>query len=261
MTDTHIHAAYIHADSDEIIDPKSFSGLSVVALILSLIGAFSILYVHFVAIGVIAVLLGLVILKLAPNYNLSFLSKLFAFVAIVVGTLSVTWGTFRRNMQTEYDLTYAKETAQLALDLARKDDTDSLLLLLGFKAEEIGVVPTAEVASGPAESTPLENAKSTLAGSSGLRDIRQRAIEPQWLFVKLDAEYFAEGEYYYKLRYRDTAQTIPADYWVTVKKRSPKDGPAAAPQNKGKKLGPDDLKVEWYFQEIEPVLRVSPFGI
>ncbi len=245
---------YLNADADQIVDHKSFSGLSLIALILAVVSVFSILYVHLLPVAIVAAICGSIVLKIAPSQNLSGLSKFLAVTAIVIATTCGAWGIFRRNLQTRYDLQFAKQIAEQSLEAIHNDERAKVLLLSGVPVEEL------DTPSKPESMEPNDGVKENYRTSRDYRVIRNRTVKPVWKFDRLEAEFSTGQSYHYKLRYTDVAQTIPASYFVMVRKDCPKEGPMSHPHKKGKKiLEPSDYQVRWFLDSVDSVVDISPF--
>lgn len=249
MTET-----YLHAETEEIVDAKNFSGLSLVAVVLSLMGSFSVLYVHFLPIAIIAAIVGCAVLRIAPRYQLSGLSKLLAFVAIAIGATTGSWGVFRRSMLTNYDLQYARNLAEDYLTYLSKNEPYKAMMLQGVPADVVALPPTTLKDSQP---SPVDLAKQKFESESVFREIRNRKSPAKWTYLGMSAEYAMENSHIYKLHFRDDGQTNPPAYFVYVRKDCPKAGPAAASYNKGKVLQPSDMVVHWYLDTIESALKMQ----
>lgn len=243
---------YLNAESDSIVDSKSFSGLSLIALVLSVVGAFSLFYSQLLPIAILAVVLGLIVLWMAPKHQFNNLSKGLALVSIAIATVFGTWGTAHRQMQTAKDLVQAKKVAEALLSAIQNQEREKALLLMGVPEINVNAPP------GDDPMARVEEVKRNYSSSPAFHEIRRRATPPKWEFVRVDHEFGYGAEHYYRLRYRDVAQTVPAEYSVTVHKNTSKDGPIALARKKGKKiLEPSDQEVSWYADSIESTVKVT----
>jgi hypothetical protein len=249
MTET-----YLHAETEEIVDAKNFSGLSLVAVILSLVGSFSVLYVHFLAIAIIAAIVGCVVLQIASKYQLSGFSKFLALLAIFISSTTGSWGVFRRSMETNQDVQQARVLAEKYLNYLSQNDLNKALLLQGVPADVVALPPTTLKEMQP---SPADLAKQKIDTETAFREIRNRKSPAKWTYLGLNADFAMETSHLYKLLFRDDGQTNPPTYFVYVRKDCPKAGPAAAPYNKGKVLQPSDLVVHWYLDTIESALKLD----
>ncbi|MBU6175025.1 MAG: hypothetical protein KGQ60_14535 [Planctomycetes bacterium] len=239
------------SETDEIVDAKNFSGLSLVGLLLAIVGSFSLAYVQMLPIAILAVVIGAVVLLLAKRKELSGFSQFLGMLAIFLGAGSGALGVFSRSLATQYDVEQAKAVSAKYLENVAKWDEDVLLLLNGV---------TLEKADSPNKTSPESTegkVRSKIENDPIHMEIRSRKTAPKWVYAGLDGEFPSEsGGYVYKLRFIDQAQTNPPSYWVYARKNCPKGGPAQAPQNKGRTLGPNDLVVHWYIDSIESAQKL-----
>jgi len=199
-------------ETDEVSDSESFSGFSLIALIASTVGTLSLQYVHFMPLAIVGTVLGMFVLLFSKKLVLSRLSKIFGFLAVVLGATSASWGLSSSFLHSNYELTQARKVAELYLNALSKKDLDSVYYLVGFQFE-------GERRPGDdAPQTELERAKSRLAADPAHVEIQKRRDPPKWTFVSLDGEAMGTSGYSYKLRYRDEGQTNPPTYFVYARK-------------------------------------------
>jgi hypothetical protein len=220
-------------ESDEVADSKSFSAVALVGLLLSLVGIFSINYIHTMPLSLIGTLLGAFTLWTAKRSNLSWFSRAMGFLAVVIGTSVFSWGWFERQLNTSYDLEQAKKVAQLYLDSLSKEDLETVYYLVGFQFQ--GTSPQTQ----NEELTELDRAKKRLNVDPAHVEIRSRRTPSKWVYESLEAESIGTSGYSYKLKFRDEGQTNPPSYRIYARKNATKF----------------DVKdeVRWYVDSIESV--------
>ena len=227
---------YLREDpEDVIVESGTFSGLSLVGLLLAILGAFSLIYVHFFPVAILAIVISMLVFWMAPKYQLDGLSKAIAGISIAIATTFAAWGYGNRMFQTSSDLPHAKAVAESLLSAIYKQEPERAMLLMG--------VPETRI-NAPEGGDPLEKVeqlKRSYRNDPIFHEIRNRKIEPKWQFVRLEGEFDYGPDYFYRLRYKDVAQTNPAEYFVMVHKNSIKEGPLTAAKKRGKKvLEPSD---------------------
>jgi hypothetical protein len=201
---------------DEISDTKSFSILAIVGFLLSLVGIFSLSYIHTMPVALIGALLGAFTLVTAKHFDLNWFSRILGFLAVTIGVTVFSWGWFERQLNTSYDLEQAKRVSQLYLDSLSKDDLDTVYYLVGFQFQ----------GSSPRDreegETELDRAKKRLNIDPAHVEIRGRRNPSKWVFQSLEGESMGTVGYSYKLKYRDEGQTNPPSYWVYARKNAEK---------------------------------------
>ena len=202
-------------ESDEITDSKAFSGFSVLGLLASLAGIFSIQYVHLMPLAIGGTLLGMFVLLFSKKMALSNLSKIFGFLAVAIGATCASWGVSRSFLHSNYELTQARKVAELYLNALSAGDLDSVYYLVGFQFE------SERRPGDDAPETELQKAKKRLATDPSHVEIQKRGDRSQWTFVSLDGEAMGTAGYSYKLRYRDDGQTNPPSYFVYARQDVP----------------------------------------
>lgn len=220
-------------ESDEVADSKSFSAVALVGFLLSLVGMFSVIYIHTMPLALIGTLLGAFALWTAKSANLSWLSRALGFLAVVIGTSVFSWGWFERQLHTSYDLQQAKKVAQLYLDSLSKDDIETIYYLVGFQFQN----PTPQTPNE--DETELDRAKKRLNADPAHVEIRSRRTPSKWVYESLESEAGGSSGYSYKLKFRDDGQTNPPSYMIYARKNT----------------GKFDIKdeVRWYVDSIESV--------
>lgn len=199
-------------ESDEVTDSESFSGFSLIGFIASLVGTLSLQYVHFMPLAIVGTVLGMFVLLFAKKLVLSKMSKIFGFLAIVLGATSASWGISSSFLHSNYELAQARKVSELYLNALSKGDLDSVYYLVGFQFE-------GERRPGDdAPETELQRAKNRLAADPAHVEIQKRREPSKWTFVSLDGEAMGTSGYSYKLRYRDDGQTNPPAYFIYARK-------------------------------------------
>jgi hypothetical protein len=206
------HESQFRPESDEVVDSESFSGFSLVGFLASLVGILSIQYVHFMPLAIVGTLLGTFVLLFAKKLGLSKLSRIFAFLAVAIGSTCASWGVSRSFLHSNYELSQARKVSELYLNALSKGEFDSVYYLVGFQFE-------GERRPGDAApETELQKAKNRLATDPAHVEILKRREPSKWTFVSLDGEAMGTAGYSYKLRYRDDGQTNPPSYFVYARK-------------------------------------------
>lgn len=210
-------ATKFHQEGDEISDAASFSVMSLIGAVCSVVGIFSIGYVQILPFAIIGSLVGVVTLWTAKRFQISLLSKVLGFLAIVVGATSASWGFSERYLETRSDLDYAKNISEQYLESLSANELDKVYYLVGFQfsgesLEQVGINPKSE----------LQRAKARLDQDQAHLEIRNRKSKAKWVFAGMDSEFQGTLGHTYRLRYRDEGQTIPPEYWVYARKNCEK---------------------------------------
>lgn len=210
-------AIQFQREGDEISDTTSFSVLSLVGVACSLVGLFSINYVQILPFAIVGALIGAVVLVTAKRFDMSLLSKIFGFLAIVVGATSASWGFSERYLATSSDIHHAKRIAEYYLESLSAKELDKVYYLVGFQfSGESGE-------NGGGKGSPeIQRAKARLEQDAAHLEIRNRKTKAKWVYVGLEGEALGSVGYTYKLRYRDEGQTIPSEYLIYARKNCPK---------------------------------------
>jgi len=231
-----MYESQLSQETDEVVDSTSFSAVAVVAVLLSLIGIFSIAYIQPMPIAIIGSAMGAFVLLAAKYWNLSLLSKILGALAVIIGVTVVSWGLFERSLHTQYDLTQAKKAAQLYLDSLSAGDLDSVHYLVGFQYE-----PEKPKMGDEEPETEMQKAKRRLGQDATHVEIQKRRDPAKWVFESLEGESIGTVGYTYKLKYRDEGQTNPPSYWVYARKNATR-------------YEVKDL-VRWYVDNVEPAKK------
>jgi hypothetical protein len=239
-------------DLQEIGETRNFSGLALVGFLGSLLGCFSILYVHFVPIAIASIVAGSIVLVTAQRAQHSTFSQFLAAAAISIAATTASWGYFNRTLTLDYDIKAARETAELYLENLSSGNREKLLMLVGVPLESGDMAPGSEPKK--AES-PLVAASRKIDTDPAHLEIRARKAPAKWVYVGIDAEYNSEDSHAYKLRYIDMGQTNPPSYSIFTRKSCPKGGPRVAPHNKGVKYEEQNLDIHWYIDEVQAVQK------
>jgi len=202
----------LHYEADEITDSTSFSGVAVLGFLLSLAGLFAIGYLQMLPVAIVGSLLGAFVLLTASRFRLNAFSKVLGGLALAVGTTAASWGVFDRKLSTDYDVEFARNISMNYLTSLSADDLDKVYYLVGFQFE--GVTPEDQ----GEKLTPIQRAKKRLADDASHVEIRSRTTPAKWEFVSVDGETAGSAGYTYRLRFRDSAQSIPPSYWVYARK-------------------------------------------
>lgn len=243
---------YLTSESDDIVENRSFSGLSLVSLALAILGAFSMLYTALLPFVFAAVAVALFVLSRRKSWQLNGLSRGLAYSSLVIATFFGAWGMARRQAQTAYDLVPAKALAESFLDAIYKREREKVLVMMGVPESVVNDPPGGD----PLEK--IEQTKRNYEHEAAFQEIRSRTIAPKWEFVRLESESAFGPDYFLRLLYRDTAQTIPAEFSVLVYKNASKDGPIAAAKKRNKKvLEASDTEVKWLVESVASTLKVS----
>jgi hypothetical protein len=227
---------HFNREGDEISDSKSFSLMSVIGFVCSAVGISSIGYSQTLPFAVVGVLIGAVTLIIANRFQLSFLSQVFAFLAVIMGATCASWGFSERLLETSSDMAHAKNIAERYVESLSAQELDKVYYLVGFQfsgdsSEKLGSVPTSD----------MQRAKDRLDRDLAHLEIRNRKTQPKWVFVSLDGEFPGTLGHTYRLRYRDEAQTIPSEYWLYVRKNCEKYS--------------TQQKVHWFVDNLEFVKK------
>jgi hypothetical protein len=210
----------LQREGDEIAEGSSFSWLSIIGLLSSLAGVFSLTYIQLAPCAIIGAVLGAGLLLTAKRYRLNWFARSLAFLAMAIGSTVASAGISSRMLETNSDLKQARQVAELYLKSLSAKDLEKVYFLAGIAEED---------SSGDDETTQntesrVESAKKRLNAEPCIAEIRNRKTEAKWVFVGLDGEYSSLAGYTYRLRFRDEGQTIPPEYWVHARKNVDKFG-------------------------------------
>jgi hypothetical protein len=203
----------LHQEADEIADSTSFSGVAILGLLFSLAGVFSVRYVQMLPVALVGGALGAIALVTASRYRLNLISRIFAFLGLVIGITFASWGMFERGMKSSYDLTQGRRIGELYLNSLSANELEKIYYLAGFQFD--GESPEQQE---EAKQTELQRAKTRVATDPAHTEIRTRKTPAKWVFVSLDGEFDGTLGRTYRLRYRDEGQTIPSAYWIYARK-------------------------------------------
>jgi hypothetical protein len=225
----------LSAENDEISDSTSFSAIAFVGFILSLIGIFSLQYIHVVPLAIAGGVLGLVGMLIAKSQRFGIMSKIFATLATFIGVTVTSWGMFTRHIESQYELEQARKISLMYLENLSKGDLKRVMYLIGFQLE---------AAEGPTgdEETPTRKAVKKFESDPAHVEIRERRNPAKWVFVSLEGELPGSKGHSYKLTFRDEGQTNPPTYWIYPRK------------NCGK-FEKRDI-VNWYVDNLEPAKKL-----
>ncbi len=164
-------------DLQELEEPRSFSGLALLAFLGSGVSSFSILYVHFVPIAVASIVGGAIVLSIAKRAQLSSFSQFLGAAAISIAATTASWGYFSRAMILDYDLAAARSTAELYLENLSAGNQEKLLMLVGIPLETGDMSPDGKQQSSE---SPLVMASRKLNTDSAHVEIRTYCINLQY---------------------------------------------------------------------------------
>jgi hypothetical protein len=205
----------LSAETEEISDSTSFSVVALVGFLFSLVGIFSLQYIHVMPLAILASVLGVFALLISRRSQLGPMSKVFAVLATLIGTTIASWGLFNRSLESEYELSQARKISQMYLDYLSKGDEQHVMYLIGFQLE------AAETPLNEQES-PTKRAMKRFQNDPVHKEIRERRSPAKWVYVGFEGESPGSKGHTYKLTFRDDGQTNPPHYWIYARKNCPK---------------------------------------
>jgi hypothetical protein len=206
----------LSAESEEIVDRPNFSFVCIVALLLSLLGCFSLRYLQAMPFAIMGGALGAICLLTAKRQRLGYGAKFLGTVATVLGVTVASTGYFNRQLGIEADVTEAKKVASEYFEAIRKDDMDRVFILHGLD-------PVRDVQS---EKPELKESVSGVANNPRLLEIKRRKDPPKWEYVSLVDFYGTiDTAQTFRLHYRDVSQPKKPSCAIVVRKTTSKANP------------------------------------
>lgn len=202
----------LSAETDEILDTTTFSLVAFIGFLLSLVGIFSLQYIQVLPFAILGGALGALSLLIAKRHRFGFVSKMFGFLAVVIGATTASTGFFGRVLEDQHDLSQSQKICDLYLDSLSKGDMDRVLFLAGLD-------PIRDTQS---EVNAAREAVSRIRTDAIHLAIKNRKTPAKWKFVRLSGDYAGAGSHFYKLSYQDVGQPNPPTYVLTTRKTSPK---------------------------------------
>ena len=221
---------FLTAEAEELRESTNFSVMAMFGFFLAVVGLFSIQYIQMMPVAMVGVVLGAMALFVSKRSKLGFFSKALAFLAVVIGTTTTSYGFLYRVVENNYELAQACKISEMYLENLSKGDLDRVFFLVGF--------PTSMPDHASEAESPLVRAMNRLREDSSHKEIRERKSPAKWVYVALQGEYPTHDSHSYKLIYKDDGQTIPPYYKVIVRKNCTK-------YNKTK------TKVNWFVDNLE----------
>ena len=202
----------LSAETDEILDTTSFSLVALIGFLLTLVGIFSLQYIQVLPFAILGAALGALSLIIAKRHRFGFVSKMFGFLAVVIGATTASTGFFGRVLEDKHDLIQSQKICDLYLDSLSKGEMDRVLFLAGID-------PIRDTQS---EAADAKQAVSRIRTDAVHLEIKNRKTPASWKFVGLTGDYPAASAHVYKLSYQDAGQANPPKYILSVRRTSPK---------------------------------------
>jgi len=220
----------LSAESDEIIDRPKFSLLSLIGLGISILGVLSFNYVQVMPFAVIGAAIGAFCLITANRKRQGFTTKILATLSIALGATASSAGYFTRNLETSYDLTHARNLAELYLSSLSKGDMSRIYFLNGIE-------PGAETKT---QSPELTQAVNRIKTDPALLAILAHKQPANWVYEDEAVAYSGDDFFTFRLTYRDDGQPNKPKYWVYSRRN-------------GRKNDTSEKTARWKVDKIEPV--------
>ena len=221
----------LSSETDEIIDRPKFSLLALVGFGIACIGVFSFEYVQVMPFAVIGVAIGAFCLITANRKRQGIWTKMLAIVSIALGATAASAGYFTRKLEVSYDLTHARNLAELYLGSLSSGDMNRIYFLNGIE-------PGADVKTQNVELTKAVNRIKTDPSLIAIRAHKQPA---NWVFTGEAVSYSGDDFFTFRLTYRDEGQPNRPRFWVFCRRN-------------GRKNDTSEKTARWKIDKIEPVL-------
>jgi hypothetical protein len=202
----------LSAETDEILDTTSFSLVALIGFLLTLVGIFSLQYIQVLPFAILGAALGALSLLIAKRHRFGLVSKMFGFLAVVIGATTASTGFFGRVLEDKHDLSQSQKICDLYLDSLSKGEMDRVLFLAGID-------PIRDTQS---EAADAKQAVSRIRTDAVHLAIKNRKTPASWKFVGLVGDSAGAGSHFYKLSYQDVGQANPPKYILSVRRTSPK---------------------------------------
>ncbi len=239
MSQTHFSA-----ETQEISDSTQFSVVALIGFLFSLIGIFSLFYIHMMPLTLLAIPCGAYVLLTAKRSVLGVGSKTMGFLGMAIGGIVASWGFSARFLDNSYDVLQAQQVALAYLENLSKGEMDKVNYLVGFPLD------LADNEATQNDEPKTVRAKKRLSSDPVHVEIRDRRTPPKWVFIGLDGEFPGSAGHTYKLTFRDEGQTNPPGYWVYVRKDCTRGGLKESYVD-GKLHLVRAEKVHWYVDNLE----------
>lgn len=221
----------LSAETDEIIDRPKFSLLSLIGFGIACIGVFSFEYVQVMPFAVIGVAIGAFCLITANQKRQGMATKTLAIITIALGATAASAGYFTRKLEVNYDLTHAKDLAELYLGNLSKGDMNRIYFLNGLE-------PGADAKTQNVELTKAINRIKTDPSVIAVRAHKQPA---SWVYTGEYVTYSGDDFFTFRLTYRDEGQPERPRFWVYCRRN-------------GRKNDTSEKTARWKIDKVEPVL-------
>jgi hypothetical protein len=202
----------LSAETDEILDTSTFSLVALIGFLLSLVGIFSLQYIQVLPFAILGGALGALSLLIAKRNRFGFVSKMFGFLAVVIGATTASTGYFGRVLEDKYDLSQSQKICDLYLDSLSKGDMDRVLFLAGIDP----------IRDPQSELTAAREAVSRIRTDAIHLAIKNRKTPAKWKFLGPAGDFASAGSHNYRLSYQDLALPNPPTYILTTRKTSSK---------------------------------------
>jgi hypothetical protein len=220
-----INQVSLSAESEEIVDKPKFSVFSLISLFLAGVGSFAFQYSQLMPLAIVGAILGAVCLLLSKKYKTGLLSNLIAGVAVAIGTIASSTGTFMQRLEIDYDLTHAKAIAETYLKSASAGDMDRLFILTG-------IAPDVDVRS---QSNTDKITAAGLKKNPILAELSKQKQKHDWTFVSMTP---GRAVSLMTLEYKDSANSDARRYKLSTRR---------TPRTKGS----EKMVTRWYVDSIE----------
>jgi hypothetical protein len=220
----------LSSETDEIIDRPKFSLLSLIGLGIASIGALAFNYVQVMPFAVMGAAIGIFCLLTAKRKRQGVLTRFLASMSIALGTTAASAGYFTRYLEMDYELTHAKNIADIYVEAIAKGDMSRVYFLNGLE-------PGAETQT---QNTELTSAVNRIKTDPTLVAIRAFKQPSQWEFTGEAVPFQGDGFFTYRLTYRDVGQSNKPKYWVYSRRN-------------GRKKDMSEKTARWKIDKIEPV--------
>ena len=196
------------AETDEIVDRPKFSLLALIGFGLAAVGVLSFQFVQVMPFAILGAAIGAFCLMTAKRKSQGWLTKILSTIAVALGASAASAGYFTRTLDTDYDVTHARNVCDLYLENVSKGDMARVYFLSG-------VDPGAEAQSQNAE---LRQAVNRIKMDNVLLDIRASKVPAKWTYVGLSNKYEGLDRVTYRLTYRDEARQGKPQFWLYARR-------------------------------------------
>ena len=208
----------LSAETEEIVDRPNFSLFALIAVLLSLIGCFSLRYLQAMPFAILGGALGAFCLFTAKRKQLGIGSKLLALIATGLGMTIASTGYFSRQLTQESNVTEARKIAEDYLNSVYQGDMSRVYFLSGRTSTDLA-------SASPEMKEELKGIQSDPIAA----DIRGRKQAPKWELAGLLGDVSVEGAQVLRLHYRDAALPKKPSCCVVVRKAVQKPNPEKKP--------------------------------